>query len=99
MFIGALAQHREDVLWEAMKDRLHQPRRQSLAVGVSEALAIKQSPGLLGVALSGAGPSIIALARDHEEEIGASLTACFRKHGIRSTVRVLEVDSKGCQVR
>jgi len=98
LLIGAIAQHRDDLLWEAVKDRLHQPRRESLVTGLAEALSIEQSPGLLGVALSGAGPSIIALATDHEEEIAASLASGFRKHGIRSTVRVMEVDRDGCQV-
>jgi homoserine kinase len=99
MFIGAIAQGREDVLWEAMKDRLHQPRRETLVPGLAEALSIKPSPGLLGIALSGAGPSILALTKDHEEDIAASLVNCFRKHGIKSMVRVLEVDADGCQVR
>jgi homoserine kinase len=99
MLIGAIAEHRYDLLWEAMKDRLHQPRRESLVPGLSEALSIKQTTGLLGVALSGAGPSIIALATDHEEEIAASLVTCFRKHGIKSTVRLLEADANGCEVR
>ena len=54
-------------------------------------------PGLLGVALSGAGPSIVALVDDNEEEIGARIASCFRAHKIRiDGVRILDVDNEGC---
>ena len=62
LFTAAVAQNRFELFAEAMKDRLHQPRRESLVPGLSEALALPEMKGLLGVALSGAGPSIIALS-------------------------------------
>ena len=98
IFIAALAQQRYDLLWEAMRDRLHQPKRESLVPGLAEALALPQVPGLLGVALSGAGPSIVALVDDHEKAIGNKIASCFRAHQIQSTVRVLDVDNEGCRV-
>jgi homoserine kinase len=98
LFISALAQQRYDLLWEAMRDRLHQPRRESLAPGLAEALALQQMPGLLGVALSGAGPSIVALADANEKQIGKKIANCFREHKIPSTIRVLDVDNGGCRV-
>jgi homoserine kinase len=98
IFISALAQQRYDLFWEAMRDRLHQPKRESLVPGLAEALALPRMPGLLGVALSGAGPSIVALVDDHEKAIGNKIASCFRAHNIQSTVRVLEVDSEGCRV-
>ena len=98
VFIAALAQQRYDLFWEAMRDRLHQPRRESLVPGLAEALALPQMPGLLGVALSGAGPSIVALVDANEKEIGNKIASCFRAHKIQSTVRVLDVDNEGCRV-
>jgi homoserine kinase len=98
IFISALAQQRYDLLWEAMRDRIHQPRRESLVPGLSEALALPQMPGLLGVALSGAGPSIVALVDANEKQIGNKIANCFRANKIQSTVRVLEVDNEGCRV-
>lgn len=98
LFASALAQQRFDLLWEAMRDRLHQPQRESLVPGLAEALALPRMPGLLGVALSGAGPSIVALVDDNEEDIGARLASCFAAHKIESTVRTLDVDNKGCCV-
>ena len=98
LFTTALAQQRYDLLWEAMRDRLHQPQRESLVPGLAEALALPRMDGLLGVALSGAGPSIVALVEDNDEEIGRREASCFRAHRIESTVRTLEVDDQGCRV-
>jgi len=99
LFVAALAEERYDLLWEAMRDRLHQDERRSLVPGLAEALALSQMSGLLGIALSGAGPSVLALAQDNFEEIGLKIASCFDQQKIKSTVRVLEVDIEGCQVR
>jgi homoserine kinase len=98
LFTAALAQQRYDLFWEAMHDRLHQPQRESLVPGLAEALALPRMPGLLGIALSGAGPSIVALVNGNEEAIGARLASCFQARRIESTVRILDVDNEGCQV-
>jgi homoserine kinase len=98
LFTAALAQQRYDLFWEAMRDRLHQPQREALVPGLAEALALPRMQGLLGIALSGAGPSILALVDDNDEEIGERIASCFRKHRIESTVRALEADNEGCRV-
>ncbi|MFN2532672.1 MAG: homoserine kinase [Pyrinomonadaceae bacterium] len=99
LFTTALSRRRYDLLREAMRDRLHQPQRKALVPGLAEALAIGDMPGLLGIALSGAGPSILALVTEHSEALETALVNCFRKHGVRSTIiRRLEVDNEGCQV-
>jgi homoserine kinase len=99
LFTSALAQQRYDLLWEATRDRLHQSQRESLVPGSAEALALPPMRGLLGIALSGAGPSIVALADDNEEEIGERVASCFRAHGIESTIRVVEADNDGCRTQ
>ncbi|KGQ05070.1 Homoserine kinase [Beauveria bassiana D1-5] len=56
----------------AMQDRIHQPYRQTLIPGlcqVVESMSPKTQPGFLGVCLSGAGPTILALATSNFEEI------------------------------
>lgn len=98
LFTAAIAQQRFDVLWEAMHDRLHQPHRESLVPGLAEALALPRMPGLLGIALSGAGPSIVALVDDNDQEIAARIASCFQAHNIESTTRTLEVDNDGIQM-
>lgn len=98
LFTAALAQRKYHLLWEAMCDQLHQPQRESLVPGLAEALALPRMEGLLGVALSGAGPSILALVESNEEEIGARLASCFRAHKIESTIRTLAVDNDGARL-
>lgn len=98
LFTAALAQQKHDLFWEAMCDQLHQPQRELLVPGLAEALALPRTDGLLGVALSGAGPSILALVESHEDEIGARLANCFSTYKIESTVRILDVDNDGCRL-
>lgn len=97
LFTAAIARQRYDLLWEAMRDRLHQPHRESLVPGLTETLALPRMRGLLGIALSGSGPSIVALVDDNEEEIGARIANCFSARNIESTTRTLEVDNEGCK--
>jgi homoserine kinase len=52
----------------AMQDVLHQPYRASLVPGMSTILRDATNYGALGVALSGAGPALLALVDTHSEE-------------------------------
>ncbi|MFN2509928.1 MAG: homoserine kinase [Pyrinomonadaceae bacterium] len=98
LFGAALEAGAYHVLWDAMQDRLHQAHRQSLVPGLAEALATPRQPGLVGVALSGSGPSVVALTRDRSSEIGEAIAENFRRLDVPARVRVLEVDHDGCAV-
>jgi homoserine kinase len=95
LFGAALEKPDYDLLWEAMQDRLHQERRSGLVPGLADALAIPRVPGLLGIALSGSGPTVIALATEHSCEISDLIAGCFHENGLATTVRLLEVDHLG----
>jgi homoserine kinase len=95
LFVAALDAGADEFLWEAMQDRLHQVHRQSFVKGLADALATPQRPGLIGLALSGSGPSVVALASDNFAEIGEAIAVNFRRHGVEATVRLLEVDNEG----
>lgn len=95
LFGAALEAGDYDLLWEATQDRLHQSYRQSFVPGLTEALATHRQPGLAAIALSGSGPSVIALARAHFAEIGETIADCFRRHGTETIVRLLQVDDEG----
>ncbi|MGA8030297.1 MAG: homoserine kinase, partial [Bryobacteraceae bacterium] len=64
------------LLREALHDRIHQPFREKLVPGLERALALEH-PDLLGVCLSGAGPSIVALAERNFEQIEGLLREVF----------------------
>jgi homoserine kinase len=74
---------------EALKDRLHQPHRASLVPGLAAGLALTH-PSLIGVFLSGAGPSLVALAHGDEEKIMALLEGVFREGDVRCAIRLVE---------
>lgn len=76
------------LLREALQDRIHQPFRQRLVPGLEGALALEH-PDLLGVCLSGAGPSVVALAERNLEEVQEVLEGAFSRENIRYTVRKL----------
>ena len=95
LFVAALEAGAYDLLWDAMQDRLHQGHRQSLVPGLADALATPPQPGLVGVALSGSGPSVVALARDRPADIGEAIAEKFRQCGVPARVRVLEADHDG----
>src|SRR5437588_10252 len=58
LLIAALATGTTSAFPAAMEDRFHQPYREALVPGLHEILRLR-APGLLGCALSGAGPSIL----------------------------------------
>jgi homoserine kinase len=98
LFVAALDAKRYDLLWDAMQDRLHQSYREALVPGLAAVLRIPRIPGLLGLALSGAGPSVIALATDRFKEIGKALAGCFAGTGASATVRTLAVAQDGVRL-
>jgi homoserine kinase len=98
LFVAAIEARRYDLIWDAMQDRLHQSYRQKLIPGLAEILAMAQMPGLLGVALSGAGPSVVALATAGFDEIGKAIAARFENAGVASTIRFLEVAQDGVSI-
>jgi homoserine kinase len=98
LFTTALAERRWQLLRVAMQDRLHQQYRAPLIPGLQAALEIELPPGCLGVALSGAGSAMVALATGDFEEIGRRLVSGFRAAGLAASARVLEVDSSGRRI-
>jgi len=80
----------DSLLTEALCDRLHQPARESLVPGLNVALRLSH-PDLLGVFLSGSGPSIVALARERSGEIEELMAESYRPLGIPFRTSILRV--------
>ncbi|KAI9143065.1 homoserine kinase [Paraphysoderma sedebokerense] len=96
------------VISEAMKDKLHQPWRSGLLPGFPEihsTITPDATPGLLGICVSGAGPTVLILATDNFDKIGEKVKSIFRntKHpegkegGVNCDVMVLDVVEKGAE--
>jgi homoserine kinase len=90
LLVRALQANRHDLIKEAVRDRWHQPFRAPLVPGLAEALALDH-PGLLGVFLSGAGPSIMALVGSHDADVAALLSAIYDRLDVSHTIRRLQV--------
>jgi len=61
LLVAAFSQGRGDLLRTAMQDRLHQPYRMKACPLLALLLPLTENPAILGVALSGAGPSVLLI--------------------------------------
>jgi len=95
---AGLGSARLELIAEAMRDRFHQPYRKSLIPGLEESLELQNITGLLGVSLSGAGPSVLALAVDNFAEIGENIRTHFARHGIEAEVLILDIEERGAEI-
>ena len=98
LFLAALEARRYDLLADAMQDRLHHSYRMGLIPGLAQVLAMPRISGMLGVALSGSGPTVIALATENFAEIGATIADHFKSNGLPSTIRNLSVAEEGMRL-
>jgi homoserine kinase len=58
----------------------------------------KSHPGLLGICLSGAGPTILALATDNFEKIADEILARFKAEDITCVWELLDPAHDGAQI-
>ncbi|KAI8076263.1 hypothetical protein BDF21DRAFT_342560 [Thamnidium elegans] len=73
-----------ELIYNAMQDKIHQPYRKTLIPGLPEILSTityEKYDGLLGICLSGAGPTILALATKNFDAIAEAAMALFKQHG------------------
>lgn len=89
LFTAAWIKREWALLGKAMDDRLHQPFRAPLVPGLEEVLSTAREAGALGAALSGAGPSVVALAIKNPDDIAKAMKSAFATHGI--DCRVIQV--------
>jgi len=83
-----------------MHDRLHQPARLRLVPALDEIAAAARSAGAFGAALSGAGPSVIALAPARlAPRVVAMMEEAAEAAGAGGRARVLRVRAAGATVQ
>ena len=87
-----------ELIYPAMQDRVHQPYRKILVPRIADVLQSvtpRTHAGLLGICLSGAGPTILALATEHFEDIALEIINRFAKQGVQCTWKLLDVAQGG----
>ena len=97
MLIVALATGITSAFPTALEDRLHQPYRFPLVPGLEE-IAKLRAPGLLGCALSGAGPSILVFHERGHEGVCERVREVFARHGRASEIVCRGIDRQGYQL-
>lgn len=94
LLLQAIWSRRPGDLREALRDRWHQSARAALVPGLTEALAL-EDPALLGLCLSGSGPSIVAFTDDREPVVIDLLKRLYQRIGVACTIRPLAVHQPG----
>ncbi|MGF7185034.1 homoserine kinase [Desulfitispora alkaliphila] len=87
------------LLGQIMEDCLHQPYRSALVPGMTEVLKKVKQQGR-PVALSGAGPTVLAIADFDKEarEIGKLMADTFAEHQVNCLIQVLDPNNTGAEV-
>lgn len=105
LLAASVVSGRFELLNDALHDRLHQPYRASAISDLEQISAILREAGCEGVALSGAGPSVIGLiGADTDDEayaranhVAASASDAVRLLGTRREPLPLAFDRDGAQ--
>jgi homoserine kinase len=98
LLVGGLLSGDYSLLRAGTDDRLHQPYRASLVPGLVQVMDAALNAGSHSAALSGAGPTVIALASESHEQVAEAMAAAFLAHDITSRTMVLSIDNAGAQI-
>ena len=86
-----------DLLARCMDDRLHQPYRIRLVPGAAHSLAAGHAAGA-AVALSGAGPSLVAFSAGDAESAGQAMRQAFERAGVQVRLFLMQTTSECAQI-
>jgi homoserine kinase len=99
MLLAAMVSGRTDLLANALTDRIHQPYRASLCPLLPALEGLVGKSGILGVALSGAGPSVLAFLDPQKSpsQINAAVLAHLNGQGFTAELFFTEIAQKGAR--
>ncbi len=98
LLVAALATGRSDLLGVAMEDRLHQPYRFRIFPWLAGVIPAALGAGALSCALSGAGPSVLAVTRGSGDAVARVMEEALRAAGVAGRAIALAVDTAGATV-
>jgi homoserine kinase len=98
LLLRGLETGRGDWLQTALQDKLHQPYRQALIPGYDAVKSAALSAGAYGMAISGAGPTLIALVDAPRATLVAQAMAnAWKTQGVSAQENILEIDGQGAR--
>jgi homoserine kinase len=101
LLLASLQSGRLEALAAALDDRLHQPYRRRLFPWMPAVIEAARGAGALGCVLSGAGPSLLAVApgASEGESVATAMEKELARAGVAGVARALAVDTAGAVVR
>lgn len=105
LLAASIVTGRPELLGAALADRLHEPYRAAAVADLREVHDILRDAGAAGVALSGAGPTVIGLvagdtdeaAHDLAEQVAARADGPLRGLGTRRPPQALRIERAGAR--
>jgi homoserine kinase len=97
LLLAAFVQGRSDLLALALEDRIHQPYRATLCPLLPALQKLTGSKGIVGVALSGAGPSVLVFldAKSTVSKAKAAVAEHLRSRGLAAELIATEITNRG----
>jgi homoserine kinase len=97
--LAAFTQGRHDLLSAALVDRIHQPYRAALCPLLPCLQQLTGKPGILGSALSGAGPSVIVFLdpRSPAKRTQSSVATHLAHNGLRAELLLTSITPRGAR--
>jgi homoserine kinase len=97
LLLAAFVQGRPDLLSTALEDRLHQPYRSALCPLLPALQELAKTSDILGLALSGAGPSVLIFldARANVKRVKGRVEAQLRQHGFSAELISTTISAHG----
>jgi homoserine kinase len=97
LLLAALSQGRPDLLASALHDRIHEPYRASLCPLLLALQELRGHAGILGVTLSGAGPSVLVFVdpKANVKKVKAAVEDQLRKKALSADLLITQISGKG----
>ena len=98
LLLAAFVQGRPDLLAVALEDRMHQPYRAALCPLLPALQKLAQAvPGILGIALSGAGPSVLMFLdrKAGGDRVAGQVRAHLRALGLQAELIATAITKQG----
>lgn len=98
LLVASLLTQRHELLGAAMDDRLHQTYRAAAYPAMPAIIAAAVQAGASGAALSGSGPSILALCAGPTGPVGTAMQEAAAREGLAARVYHLDIAEQGATV-
>ena len=97
LLVGALLSGNYEYLGMALEDKLHQPYRAHLILGLPDVFAAAKEAGAYNAIISGAGSTVMAYASPEAdcERIAKAMVDVFAANNEHACYHILDLDTDG----